>query len=90
VIEEGGLISPQMSGQENGMIEIKRIQNQAQAELCARMMANTEPWITLRRDYAASLKILTDPSRNEALEKTVTYRSSTPGKDRRCNLYYET
>jgi ribosomal-protein-alanine N-acetyltransferase len=27
------------------------------------MMANSEPWITLRRDYDASLKILTDPSR---------------------------
>jgi ribosomal protein S18 acetylase RimI-like enzyme len=26
-------------------------------------MANSEPWITLRRDYDASLKILIDPSR---------------------------
>jgi ribosomal protein S18 acetylase RimI-like enzyme len=27
------------------------------------MMANSEPWITLRRDYDTSLKILTDTSR---------------------------
>jgi ribosomal protein S18 acetylase RimI-like enzyme len=27
------------------------------------MMANSEPWITLRRDYDASLKILIDSSR---------------------------
>jgi ribosomal-protein-alanine N-acetyltransferase len=27
------------------------------------LMANSEPWITLRRDYEASLKILTDPTR---------------------------
>jgi ribosomal protein S18 acetylase RimI-like enzyme len=31
------------------------------------MMANSEPWITLRRDYDASLKILTDPSREVSL-----------------------
>jgi ribosomal protein S18 acetylase RimI-like enzyme len=27
------------------------------------MMANSEPWITLRRDFDASLKNLTDPSK---------------------------
>jgi ribosomal protein S18 acetylase RimI-like enzyme len=27
------------------------------------MMANSEPWITLRRDYETSLKNLTDPSK---------------------------
>jgi ribosomal protein S18 acetylase RimI-like enzyme len=27
------------------------------------MMANSEPWITLRRDYDASLNLLIDPSR---------------------------
>jgi ribosomal protein S18 acetylase RimI-like enzyme len=31
------------------------------------MMANSEPWITLRRNYDASLKILTDPSREAYL-----------------------
>ena len=44
-------------------MEIRRLGSRADAEICARMMANSEPWITLRRDYDASLKILTDPSR---------------------------
>jgi ribosomal protein S18 acetylase RimI-like enzyme len=44
-------------------IEIRRLERRADAEICARMMANSEPWITLRRNYDASLKILTDPSR---------------------------
>jgi ribosomal protein S18 acetylase RimI-like enzyme len=44
-------------------IEIRRLERRADAEICARMMANSEPWITLRRDYDASLKILIDPSR---------------------------
>jgi ribosomal protein S18 acetylase RimI-like enzyme len=44
-------------------IEIRRLESGADAEICARMMANSEPWITLRRNYDASLKILTDPSR---------------------------
>ena len=43
-------------------VEIRRLGGRAEAEVCARMMANSEPWITLRRDYDASLKILTDPS----------------------------
>ena len=48
----------------NGVeIEIRRLERRADAEICARMMANSEPWITLRRDYDASLKILIDPSR---------------------------
>jgi len=44
-------------------VEIRRLEQTADAEVCARMMADSEPWITLRRDYDASLKILTDPSR---------------------------
>jgi ribosomal-protein-alanine N-acetyltransferase len=43
--------------------KIRRLRRGAEAEICAHMMANSEPWITLRRDYDASLKILTDPSR---------------------------
>lgn len=44
-------------------IEIRKLQHRTEAERCARMMADSEPWITLQRDYDASLKILTDPSR---------------------------
>jgi ribosomal protein S18 acetylase RimI-like enzyme len=51
-------------GTENiAKLEIRKLQDTAEAETCARMMANSEPWITLRRDHDASLKIITDPSR---------------------------
>ena len=34
-----------------------------EAEACARMMADTEPWITLRRDYDACLRVVLDETR---------------------------
>lgn len=43
-------------------VEIRRLENADEAKICARMMADAEPWITLRRDYEASLKIVSDPS----------------------------
>jgi ribosomal protein S18 acetylase RimI-like enzyme len=43
--------------------EVRRLEGKAEAEICARMMANSEPWITLHRDYDASLKILIDSER---------------------------
>ena len=43
--------------------QIVRLQQKDEAETCATMMANSEPWITLRRDYEASLKNLTNPSK---------------------------
>lgn len=50
-------------------MEIAILQQTTEAETCARMMADSEPWITLRRDYDASLKILTDPSREVYLAR---------------------
>ena len=47
--------------------EIRKLQHTAEAEICARMMANSEPWTTLRRNYDASLKVITDPSREVLL-----------------------
>jgi len=49
--------------QNRGEIEIRRLERRSDAEICARMMASSEPWVTLQRDYDASLKILTDPSK---------------------------
>lgn len=49
---------------ENGFdIEIRRLRNKNEADICAQMMANSEPWITLKRDYEASLNIISDHSR---------------------------
>lgn len=44
-------------------IEIRRLQSVAEAELCARLMVESEPWITLGRTYEAALKIMRDPLR---------------------------
>jgi [ribosomal protein S18]-alanine N-acetyltransferase len=44
-------------------LEIRRLGSRDEAEACARMMAASEPWITLRRDAGAALAILTDPER---------------------------
>lgn len=52
-----------MSEKRGTKVEIVKLQHTAQAETCARMMAISEPWTTLRRNYDASLKMLTDPSR---------------------------
>jgi ribosomal-protein-alanine N-acetyltransferase len=40
-----------------------------EAEACARMMAGTEPWITLRRGYEACLRVVVDETR----ERYVAY-----------------
>ena len=39
------------------------LQHADEADICARMMARSEPWKTLRRDYRASYKLLTDPTK---------------------------
>jgi ribosomal-protein-alanine N-acetyltransferase len=44
-------------------IEIRRLEHKEEAHECALLMANSEPWITLRRNYEDSLEIIIDPSR---------------------------
>ena len=44
-------------------LQIKRLETKEEIEICARMMANLEPWITLRRDYQASVETLSVPSK---------------------------
>jgi ribosomal protein S18 acetylase RimI-like enzyme len=44
-------------------LEIRRLESQGEAEDCAHLMACSEPWMTLRRDYDDSLALLTDPVR---------------------------
>jgi len=34
-----------------------------EAETCARVMSNSEPWLTLQRTYEQAIKALTNPSR---------------------------
>jgi ribosomal-protein-alanine N-acetyltransferase len=44
-------------------ISIARLGSDLEAETCARLMATSEPWITLGRSFEASLAILRDPTR---------------------------
>ena len=49
---------------------IRPLETREEAEACARMMAGTEPWITLRRDCDACLRVMLDATR----ERYVAYR----------------
>ena len=53
----------QGGSEERVKAEIRRLRDAAEAKICARMMADSEPWITLRRDYDASLEVMSDPMR---------------------------
>jgi ribosomal-protein-alanine N-acetyltransferase len=44
-------------------VEIRKLQDASEAERCAQVMSSSEPWITLRRSYKDSFRILTDPVR---------------------------
>jgi [ribosomal protein S18]-alanine N-acetyltransferase len=44
-------------------IDVAPLATDAEVQACARMMADSEPWITLGRDYEASLAILRDLSK---------------------------
>jgi ribosomal-protein-alanine N-acetyltransferase len=53
-----------------GAIEINKLLTSKEAEICARMMSGSEPYITLRRDYEASLKLISDPMREVYVAKS--------------------
>jgi ribosomal-protein-alanine N-acetyltransferase len=44
-------------------IVIERMAGDAEARICARIMAESEPWITLRRGFEAALKLTADPTK---------------------------
>jgi len=45
------------------ILEIEPLANPSEAEDCARMMASTDPWLTLGRVYDACLQIVRDQSK---------------------------
>ena len=55
------------------MIVVRALERDDEAEACARIMSTSEPWITLRRDYAASIAAL----RNAAREVYVAARNGS-------------
>lgn len=52
-----------MTGERVPDLRIRPLEGRAEAEVCARMMADSEPWITLGRGYEESLPLLQDPAR---------------------------
>lgn len=44
-------------------LSITRLDSLADAEMCARLMASSEPWLTLGRTFEDSLRIVQDPTR---------------------------
>ena len=44
-------------------IEIKPLQNPDQARVCAELMASSEPWLTLGRNFDDCLKLLNEPGK---------------------------
>jgi ribosomal protein S18 acetylase RimI-like enzyme len=48
---------------ENKNVKIARTNKIADFKLCARLMAATEPWLTLKRDYSACLSSVAAPLR---------------------------
>lgn len=48
-------------------LTFKTMETEAEAQQCARMMANSEPWLTLGRDYARSLALVLKPDREVTL-----------------------
>jgi ribosomal protein S18 acetylase RimI-like enzyme len=45
-------------------VEIKKLGTTPEAKICAGMMAGSEPWVTLGRDYETALNLITDPERD--------------------------
>lgn len=46
-----------------GGASIRQFDETRDLDACARMMSESEPWITLGRDYEASRRVLSDPTR---------------------------
>jgi ribosomal protein S18 acetylase RimI-like enzyme len=44
-------------------LRIQPMSVNSEVEACAALMASSEPWVTLKRDYEASLRFLRDPCR---------------------------
>lgn len=59
----------------DGSVEIRPLAGDEEAAWCAHVMSTSEPWITLGRDYAASLRVVTHPER----EVYVAHQDGAPG-----------
>ncbi len=53
-------------------LSITRLEGEAEAHACARLMATSEPWITLGRSFETSLSIVRDPTREVYIARDET------------------
>jgi len=53
-----------------GALTIRLLASDAEAKACAALLASSEPWVTLRRDYETLLPFVRDPNR----ERYVAYQ----------------
>ena len=44
-------------------LKIKKLQQSTESEWCARVMSQSEPWVTLERNFEESLQIISDSSK---------------------------
>jgi ribosomal protein S18 acetylase RimI-like enzyme len=44
-------------------LSLQPLAGEEQAQVCARMMAGMDPWVRLGRDYAACLRLVTNPAK---------------------------
>ncbi|MFC1726824.1 GNAT family N-acetyltransferase [candidate division KSB1 bacterium] len=51
-------------------IVIRKLRGKNDIEVCANIMASSEPWITLRRGYEESAETLSDPSKEVYVAET--------------------
>jgi ribosomal protein S18 acetylase RimI-like enzyme len=54
-------MTPAAAGDDS--IVVRALATDDEARACATIMSTSEPWITLRRDFTASLAAVTDPAR---------------------------
>lgn len=50
-------------------LDVSAMETGSEAQACARLMATSEPWVTLGRGYEASLRVVQDPSRGVYLAR---------------------
>jgi [ribosomal protein S18]-alanine N-acetyltransferase len=54
---------------DDARLSITPLATKSEAESCARLMADSEPWLTLGRTFEASLRVLQDPTREVYLAR---------------------
>jgi ribosomal-protein-alanine N-acetyltransferase len=63
-----------MADRTTSPLQVRPLATPDEAEWCATLMASSEPWLTLRRTFEASLRLIQDPTREVYLAESGTER----------------